>query len=730
MFPKIRDSFRVKILFIHLVFILPGFLFSPLSSIASGATAEITAKSNKDPYYQKLISKYPQHRETIDYLYDSYSGWVIELSEKYGIAPILAMREASEDEYLGLFRTPDVFDDIFRTLSESVRSESKRAYLALKLTNSFLMIDPEKNYAEAFKKARDQDKRASSQGKPTRRYTESLFSQGLFPDNLWAEIKKYPDRYEFLLNELSKADIEILEYFAAYPNAAAFLLNTGRDGLRLFQETDGEIALLSYILSNEEQKKLPAFFKKYPGMAKAIALCGPEVFFTIKISPDFYFSLVNALSGPMDNRYFVAFAVFSKQIESSGDGKELLEFFESLSHDEKERIAFYVADMLNRLEYDSDDEAPLPIAPLFDPFFLKFVWRYGEAAMHVCSRFGDILPMGRLLMDEWQGGKRDITPVLEAIHDFGEMGLQAALMFRFNSRMQDVILGPIPGSRRRDALMFLFYGEAMGLYSNMSDWEKITMNLLDEYKAENATGRPLSKKGGLEAKEFIPGYDFVKTAYNAVVYGKTPTLGDLIFSAFDLVQIVPIGLGATTVIKEMVKNGVKKSIKRYVQQYVIDFGKKILSIGTGLSDDAGKLLQKSADAFRKLSLSELRKGGRRLISSIQKATGGTLRKIDWWSMITMSRFDMTDLRKIYTYARDLAETNGVVARNLYGRAHHCLTVLYSRPWMVKHATEAVLDGIIIEGVMQPVLFYAGALSVIDFLEEQSAIEKMIREKQK
>ncbi len=48
--------------------------------------------------------------------------------------------------------------------------------------------------------------------------------------------------------------------------------------------------------------------------------------------------------------------------------------------------------------------------------------------------------------------------------------------------------------------------------------------------------------------------------------------------------------------------------------------------------------------------------------------------------------------------------------------------------MLKHATDAVLNGIIIEGVLQPTLFYAGALSIIGFIEEQNAVEKMIREK--
>jgi len=82
----------------------------------------------------------------------------------------------------------------------------------------------------------------------------------------------------------------------------------------------------------------------------------------------------------------------------------------------------------------------------------------------------------------------------------------------------------------------------------------------------------------------------------------------------------------------------------------------------------------------------------------------------------------------YTHVREVAKTAGIAVKNLYDRTHRYLTSLYSRPWMLKHATDAVLNGIIVEGVLQPTLFYAGALSIIGFIEEQNAVEKMIREK--
>ena len=43
----------------------------------------------------------------------------------------------------------------------------------------------------------------------------------------------------------------------------------------------------------------------------------------------------------------------------------------------------------------------------------------------------------------------------------------------------------------------------------------------------------------------------MKVLYDAVVYGKTPTLGDFTFVALDLLDIVPLAWGSATIIKTL-----------------------------------------------------------------------------------------------------------------------------------------------------------------------------------
>lgn len=713
---------------IVIVLLLPFFSVSSLAYTFSNNPAvsseEKSSQKEEDIYYENIINKYPEYKYLVDRFYPDHTAWVIQLVEKYGIAPLLAMAEVTEQEYAGLFRNADVFYDIFSTLSGVVHSESQRARLAIKLTNAFLLSDPEKDYMEAFAKAQKQDRDASLRGQPSRSYTERFFSQGLFPDNLWEEIKKSPEEYSTLLNMLSKADVDVLETFAQYPNTAAFLLNVGRDGVDLIEQTGGEIITLSYILSPEDQRKITSVFKAYPLLAKAVALCGPEAYFVISICPDFYFSLASALSGSEESRLLVAYAVFSKQLESAGEGRDIKDFLDNLSLNEKERLAFFVAGMLERMEYnESDDSAPLPIAPLVDPSFLKFVWRYGDAAVEVSTRFGDLLPIGTLLMKEWKGEFRDISPVVEAIRDFGEMGLQAALMFRFNGKIQDLVLGPLPGNRQRDALMFLFYNEVMDT-QRTSNWDTLLSYMLDNYHTEDATGKPL-KSDGTSIVTFLPLYDSSRLVYDAVVYGKSPSAGDVFFSALDLLDVIPLCfgvVGAGTVVKDIAKKGLKSSVFKYAKNYLKKFPKIVMEASAHMKDDVVRILSNNMDdaldALRKIPVKDLRRSGRSIVSAIQTASSGLYRKIDIWAMLSLYTPDIGDLKAILPRIGKLAKTTGYVIKNIFENTRHAFTGLFSRPWMVRHATEALLSAVVIETVFMPTIQYYGVMGISDLLSDQ------------
>ncbi|HPJ27056.1 MAG TPA: hypothetical protein PLA80_13000, partial [Synergistaceae bacterium] len=133
-----------------------GYTFKPAPE-----APEISQNAVDDPYYAELLERFPQHQKTVDALYADYSGWVIELAREYCIAPLLAMEALPEEEYPGLFRDAEIFNDIYESLDPKALSQGERAVLALRLTNVFLLRDPEKEYLEAFWKAQEQDRRAS-----------------------------------------------------------------------------------------------------------------------------------------------------------------------------------------------------------------------------------------------------------------------------------------------------------------------------------------------------------------------------------------------------------------------------------------------------------------------------------------------------------------------------------------------------------------------------------------
>ncbi|NCC62861.1 MAG: hypothetical protein EOM12_18520, partial [Verrucomicrobiae bacterium] len=134
---------RPRCLFIVLLLLYWGVLSPDVlwgyTFVEPPKTSGTLQNSTDDPYYEDLLKRFPDNRETIDALYGDYSGWVVELSQRYGIAPLLAMEALPEDEYPGLFRDSEIFYDIYKSLDAKSLSETDRAVLALKLTNVFLM---------------------------------------------------------------------------------------------------------------------------------------------------------------------------------------------------------------------------------------------------------------------------------------------------------------------------------------------------------------------------------------------------------------------------------------------------------------------------------------------------------------------------------------------------------------------------------------------------------------
>ena len=85
-------AFLVNVFFAELSY---GYTYAPAPSPTPPTSPTLptlpTSTQPADPYYEELVGKFPKYKKTIDSLYGNYSGWIIDLSQKYGIAPLLAM---------------------------------------------------------------------------------------------------------------------------------------------------------------------------------------------------------------------------------------------------------------------------------------------------------------------------------------------------------------------------------------------------------------------------------------------------------------------------------------------------------------------------------------------------------------------------------------------------------------------------------------------------------------
>ena len=93
-----------------------------------------------------------------------------------------------------------------------------------------------------------------------------------------------------------------------------------------------------------------------------------------------------------------------------------------------------------------------------------------------------------------------------------------------------------------------------------------------------------------------------------------------------------------------------------------------------------------------------------------------------------SSVKIQDIKSLFSYMGDLAKASGRTVRNLYGETKLYLTGLSSRPWMVRHATEAVMNGTVVEMLVQPTMFYFGALGIMDILEDRQQLQQLIQER--
>lgn len=336
------------------------------------------SQTANDFEYEALIEKFPKYKYVIDKLYSNYSGWVIAISEHYGILPILAVYGHNEIENVlpMLWRYVETFTEISDALREIPFSENERCKIALDILIAFTVADSDdkaKYYSEV-KSANLKDSQLSLTGRKANYYARKIPASSKIPSNFLHELKaENPELYRKFLCEILQADYDTLKSICDYPNGLTFLLNTGRDGVRLINDTEGQIIVLSCFLPDEVQRKLPEIFRRFPKLHEALKFCGANSFFTVMLCPELFFTLTELLEGTRYERFTMAYAFLLLQ---SNSGKDAVSLLKELTANECHKIARYAAEIMNLP--DDEEHSGGSIAPINEKLFMQFVLRYDD----------------------------------------------------------------------------------------------------------------------------------------------------------------------------------------------------------------------------------------------------------------------------------------------------------------------------------------------------------------
>lgn len=672
---------------------------SPAFSYTYRGNARRSQPAN-DSEYESLLAKFPNHKNVIDKLYAKYSGWVIEISERYGILPLLAASGSDDAENVLplLSRYGETFTEIFGAIGGLRLSETSRAETALDFLTAFTVADSDDKaeYYSAVKSAGLKDSRMTLTGRRANYYARKIPDSRIMPANFLRELKaEYPEIYSKLLHEISHADYDTLKAICDYPNGLTLLLNTGREGVRLIDETDGQIIVLSWFLPDDVQRELPGIFRRYPKLSEALKICGADSFFTVMLCPELFFTLTEFLDGTNHERFTMSYAVILSQANS---GDDAVNFLKSLTANDSRKIARYTAEIMN---LPDDDSGGIP-APLSESMFMRFVLRYGDEAAEMCRNFSPLLDVSKLLISDWHGNFQDVSPVIEAAKDFGLMGLQAAIHFRFAEDMQKFILSYSNPSRRRDLLMFMLYDDVSGhsYTENISSRSDGAKYMLENYTIDRNTGEPvqIEESTAEHFAGYIPGHDVIAPIYNYMHYGKTPTVMECLNGALDLMDIIPMATAAVTITRAVAKGNGKKILTVYAKKAV---NEAIESAGETAANIFSDIAEFSLDRMK-------------------KNTSRFFRKIGTRSAVFISEMSLPSWENISDFTKYMADKAKGLSINVIdiSRKKPELSKLYSKPWMTKRATDYLINesfGIIQKAAVKETIHIIGINSVMNHL---------------
>lgn len=679
-----------------------------LSSVSHGYTWRRTVPAKVKPEqfsseYDRLLKTFPERQNIIHKLYSKYSGWIIPIAKSGGITPLIALYSAKNiDEVLPiLYVYSGEFMDLYNSLRYDSFTEKIRAEISLELLLAFSITDEEQrtNFHRELKSLIERDKEISRKGAEANYYARQILSSKFMPRNLLHELKQdNPKEYQVLLQKISRADYETLKACAEYPNAIAFLLNTGKKGIDLIERTEGQVITLSWFLDAEHQKQLSEQFKIYPRLSEVIKYCGADSYFTIMSCPDLFFRLITLLQGDTSARYSMAYAVMLCQ---AGEKNERVKFLESLTKSECQRLAYYAAELMNLP--DEEKYFGNSLAPIREPLFLQFTERYGELAVEACKNFSAVIDVSNLFMQEWDGGNQDITPVLRALKDYKEAGFQAAIFFRKLEEIQKFIVNyPSGDGNRETLLMFMFYDETSNhnYTSRIGNRNESGKYMLANYSPAKDTGLPVKSASDNGWLEYVPFYDSGVVLKNWWFYGKVPSAVELLNVANDIATLIPVvaatyGLVTKSSGKMIISNARKAIVK------AVTFPLETAKNAMNKIINSAKTL--TLDEMKDELLSVLNSTGKRSVEAVSELSLPSWNNFkDFAGFIMNRQLDQIPIVNILRYPEKV-------------------TKLYSRPWLTKRATEFLVNKTsdTIEGIAkEKIMNHAGMKAIIDQLVEQ------------
>ena len=620
-----------------------GWIFSPgifsldamcivQDRFSANAYAAEPAYQSLEDYRISLTRKYPAQSATIRRLINEYPYWVITLEEKHGLPPILAMKNAKEAEFSILFRDPALFMDIYEHIPKKVGNEEKRAKCALLLSNALSLSAPSDAYERALARSLAEDRKAyrlkGYEGTSFQRFV-NRYPQ---PQNYFEVLKKNPDRLAAFLELIQGMDHRSLSTFLNYPNAGAFLLATGLEGHDLLKKHGEEVLFLSLFLSEADQKRLPELFHRYPELGLIVEETGMEGFLIFLSVPEFYHRF---LSNFYQDRRFGC-VLGCKYIKTASEQLGLERFQKIVGGPDRDYLAGALGEIAKRR---NEDGTPGYNCIISDPYVTEFLVEFRNRGKDALIRFGNY-QIATSILRYWGPSKRQMDVALEAIEKYGPMGIQAVNHFRHDDQIK-----PFSGEQGVKALMVLHYKDP-------SEYERIFTDkedALSQYRLDPKTGVPISVETGFI--EFVPGYDLVSTCYESVKHGRFPTLGEIGWSALD---VVSIGLSVGTIVgKNLLKTGLKAGGKVLTNAKVIlkPLKKSSQSLARTAYKNIRKLLPKNKVTYRQAGQKKtLKKYSDELFSAIGKGTKGVSRNLsnDYWFVKLRAYRPNESIQKVWT----------------------------------------------------------------------------------